>query len=265
MSNCTKYNKLRSTYQNNNKNLNICYGFTLIMLLIVMVIGMLIYYSAFMRLGKLGKLTGELEAGVLVGSDFLSKKIFFKDEQIGNITDIVFGELDTSPGMEIGIAGYYGACFLNAESKVKSSMMFKLKDIVSLRKADEYKNIPSIALFDINIDIVDVEMDGICEFMKRGGFSSDACLIDHNGNIIWTCKERNSRVQDMCAGDIDGDGNLEFVAGFLNWGGIQLLDKNGKRIWKKGEEGVWRVGFVDVNNDGRLEIVHAFINNRIKV
>lgn len=183
-------------------------------------------------------------SGVLIGSNFLSKKIFFQDTRLDTITDIVIGELDPNPGLEIGIASSNGAVFVNKNSSVKSSVMFSSQAS--------------------HVDIIDVDNDGVCEFMNRGSWSYDASLIDHKGNIIWTYGEE-SGVDDMCTGDINRDGISEFVVGFNGGGGVHLLDKNGKLKWKQSDGNVWHVEIVDANGDGNLEIVHSNAGGQIRV
>jgi len=181
---------------------------------------------------------------VTAGSDFLLKRLFLQDSRLGTITDIVTGELDPSPESEIGIAGSKGALFVDANSNVKSSVMFNSRTE--------------------HVDIIDVDADGICEFINRGSWGCDASLIDHNGNTIWTYGGMPS-VDDMCAGDIDGDGTVEFVVGFNGGGGVHLLDKDGKKKWKQSDGNVWHVELVDTNGDGRLEIVHSNAGGYITV
>ena len=62
--------------------------------------------------------------GVLIGTDFLSKDIFIQNSSLGTITDITFGEFDSIPGQEIGIAGTKGALFLDDNRNVNSTVMF---------------------------------------------------------------------------------------------------------------------------------------------
>jgi len=181
---------------------------------------------------------------IVKGSDLLSKNLFIQDSRLGKISDIVKGELDPSPGVEIGIAGSYGAIFINDSSQTKSRIIFSGR----------------VAL----VNIIDIDSDGVCEFINRGSWGIDASLIDHKGNTVWTYGG-NPGVDDMCAGDIDRDGAKEFVVGFNGRGGVHLLDKNGKKKWRQSDGNVWHVELVDTNGDGNLEIVHSNAAGQITV
>jgi len=41
-------------------------------------------------------------------------------------------------------------------------------------------------------------------------------------------------MDDMAAGDLDGDGVPEFVAGYNGGGGVRLFDASGKSRWRQG-------------------------------
>ncbi len=182
---------------------------------------------------------------VIVGSGFVSKSIFLEAKRVGSVTDIVVGELDPSPGVEIGVAGSEGAVFVDEGAKVKSSVIF-------------------FACWP-HVDIIDVDGDGTCEFMNRGSWATPASLIDHNGNKLWSYGRGMPGIDDMAAGDIDGDGALEFVVGFNGGGGVHLLETDGKKQWRQPDGNVWHVEIVDTNGDGSLEIVHSNARGEIKV
>lgn len=184
------------------------------------------------------------KTGVLVGKGFLSKSIYVQDTRLGTISDIAFGDFDPSPGPEIAIVGTKGTLFLDDKAKEKSLVMF------SLRVG--------------HAAIVDVDGDGVCEFLDRGGGWQKVSLIDHKGNAIWTYGGM-PRVDNVSAGDIDGDGILEFVVGFNGGGGVRLLDRNAKEKWKQPDGNVWHVELVDVNADGSLEIIHSNAAGEITV
>lgn len=172
-------------------------------------------------------------------NNLFEKKIFLTCPQIGIVTDIKFGEFDQSPGKEIAIAGTKGALFIDKNGNVKNSVQFREKEN--------------------NINIIDVEHDGVCEFMNRGSWKVPASLIDHNGNTLWSY-ENDGGVDDMASGDINGDGLDEFVIGFNGDRGICALDKNGKKIWETNDMctgNVWHVEIADTNRDGKPEILHS--------
>ncbi len=183
---------------------------------------------------------------VVTGSGFLQKSLFQSDPRLGKVTDIVLGELDGQPGSEIGVAGTQGALILDKGLKVKSSVQFDARTT--------------------HAHIIDLNGDGICEFMNmnRAGWSIDASLLDHKGMTLWSYGGMPG-VDDVCAGDIDGDGRLEFAVGFNGGGGVHLVDSAGRRRWKEPDGNVWHVEMADINADGKLEIVHSNAAGRITV
>jgi len=183
--------------------------------------------------------------GILIGPEFLSKSLFIEKEQLGNISDIAKGEFDQNPGPEIGIAGSQGALLMDISGKEISLVLF----------AEEAGH----------IEMIDVNQDGECEFMNRGGGWQKVSLFGHQGNKLWSYSPSGDAPNNMTVGDIDGDGILEFVVGFNGGGGIHLLDKNGKKKWRQPDANVWVVELVDINGDGSLEIVHSNAAGKITV
>lgn len=220
-----------------------------VFIVLVAVSGFFVFRHLSRNIGKIapGRLDmpSELETpSVLVGSGFLSRSPFFEDARLGSITDIVVSDLGPGPGIEIGIAGSEGVVFLDDDLKTSLSLMF--------------------SGWTSHIDIIDTNADGICEFLNRGSWGRDASLIDHDGNVMWTYGGMPG-VDDMAAGDIDGDRLMEFVVGFNGGGGVHLLDENGKQTWKKRDGNVWHVEMVDANSDGHLEIVHSNAGGQLTV
>ena len=176
------------------------------------------------------------EAKVIVGADKITKKIVFQDERFGIISDLVQKELDSKSGIEIGVAGSNGAAFLEEGFKVNDVILFSAK-------AD-------------HVDFIDIEFDGIYEYINRGSWCSDASLIDHKGNTIWTYGG-SPGVDDMSAGDMDHDGIVDFVVGFNGGGGVHRVGIDGEKLWRKRDGNVWHVEVVDTNGDNILEVVHS--------
>ncbi|MBM3122932.1 MAG: VCBS repeat-containing protein, partial [Chloroflexi bacterium] len=185
------------------------------------------------------------EPGVLLGEGFLAKRSLVQDESLGWITDIRAGELDPAPGPEIGIAGKRGALFLDDGGAVKAKVPF-------MARAG-------------HVDIIDVEGDGVCEFMNRGGSDGVASLIPHSGRITWIYGGEPGGVMDMAAGDVDGDGRPEFAVGFGGGSGVHLLDADGARLWTRLDGNVWQVGMVDVEGRGHPQILHSNARGRLLV
>jgi len=181
---------------------------------------------------------------VVTGADVLSKRVWVEESWLGSVTDIEEGEFDPSPEREIGIAGSGGAVFVDRNGHTKASVAFP--DSVE------------------RVDLVDVEGDGICEFLNRGGLGwLDPSLMDHEGATVWVYDSAMG-VADMAAGDLDGDGTLEFVAGLDEPGGLCLLDEGSREQWQRDGD-AQQVAVVDTDGDGTLEIVHGTAAGNITI
>jgi hypothetical protein len=98
---------------------------------------------------------------------------------------------------------------------------------------------------------------GQARFVDRGGGGwQTGALIGADGSRVWQ-PEPGFGVDDLAAGDVDGDGVPEFVVGYNGGGGVRLLDAAGKERWRKGDANVWHVEVVDTDGDGKAEIVHS--------
>lgn len=184
--------------------------------------------------GKLVMPSPLKKTGVIKGSGLLSRSTFLTDPRVGYVTDIAQGKFDRGRGSEIAIAGTAGAAFVGTDGSAKAFTAFS-------------------ETFD-RVNIIDVEGDGDCEFLDRGGWTSPAKLVDHKGKTEWW---HGNSVDDTAFGDIDGDGKLEFAVGYNGGGGVTLLNAQGKELWNKPDGNVWHVEMTDTNSDGKPEIVHS--------
>ncbi|QDV16494.1 hypothetical protein Pan153_11240 [Gimesia panareensis] len=218
----------------------ICLIFVACMLSGLFLIGLLAFQ--FLRPAAVS-MPPELEQPSIVsGKDFLEKKEFSTNAVTGKVTDIVYL---TDPEPEIAVAGDRGSVRLSPKGDVKSSLSFDSRPT--------------------HVDFIDVDADGTFEFLNRGGEGwQDASLIDHSGQTLWTYGG-SPAVDDMDAADTDGDGIAEFVVGHNGSGGVHLLDKSGRLLWKQSDGNVWHVEFVDTDGDGVVEIVHSNAGGEITV
>ena len=176
------------------------------------------------------------EPGVILGGGVLSRRAFLTEPAVGVVTDIRLGKLDGKPGTTLGIAGTKGAVFLDRSGRVASRVSFQASCNC--------------------VQMVDVNGDKVCEFMDRSFFADKASLLDHRGHVLWSYGS-SSGVNDMAAGDVDGDGRPEFAVGFNGWGGVHLLDRKGKLRWRQPDANVWQVEIADVDGKGAAEILHS--------
>jgi outer membrane protein assembly factor BamB len=168
-----------------------------------------------------------MKPGIRVGEDFLVKEVFVEDKRLDTVTDIAFGELDASPGLEIGIAGKRRAIIMEPDGTPVA--------LTNFRKRYSPK-------------ILDVDGDGVCEFLHPGGHLT---LLDHKGNQLWSARERGVK---STYGDVDDDGKTEFVQYYYGW--MVLLDSNGDVIWMIDPPfQLPTLHIVDIDKDGTVEIV----------
>lgn len=180
---------------------------------------------------------------VVAGEALLSKSLFLEEARVGVVTDIRVKSGDA--GIERRIAGRKGAVVVDAQSHVISAVTFD-------RRASE-------------IQFIDVNGDGVFEYMDRGGHGwQDAALFDQAGKTLWRYGGMPG-VDDMTAGDLDGDGKPEFVVGFNGGGGVRLLNGVGKVEWQEADRNVWHVEIIDTNGDGTPEIVHSNASGQITI
>lgn len=213
------------------------------------------------------------EARVISGAEFLSKSVFYRPgEQKGSWRDwldrekmvvrfesnddLAAGQLDGLPGLDVGLARSFGLTLLDREGRVTRRVNYQFeKGTASLGPLEAGRERNSFH----RQRVIDIEGDGVCEVMGYGGLDGLA-VFDHQGRVVLSrgpYERDKPSIQNASAGDVDGDGVLEFVA---SWGhepaGIELLDRFGNSRWRRKEEfapGPFAV--VDVDGDGRREIV----------
>lgn len=221
------------------------------------------------------------EVRVLVGADFLAKSEFYEAGQsvslvelleedklkmrLDSIMDVTVGQLDGQPGSDVGLAGRSGLTILDQQGHLKERINYKFgKGEVKVGPLKATRENDSFG----EMRVVDVEGDGVCEIFGYDGLDGIA-LFNHQGQVVFNHgafqRERypqreQSSIKDAAAGDIDGDGKLEFVAswGYEPWTGLELFDRFGRSMWRQEEKlMLGRLAMVDVNGDGKAEIVEG--------
>jgi hypothetical protein len=187
-------------------------------------------------------------ASAVVRADVLTKSVFVEDLGVGTVTDIIHRPTKDA---EWGVAGLAGAVFLKADRTVQSRVKFARAVRTGIMALFATPLVPT------RVQFVETSGHREWEFLNRGGVGwQDGCLFGKEGRLRWVYGG-SPGLDDLAAGDLDGDGRADFVAGFNGGGGVRRLDSNGKEIWKKPGANIWHVEIVDTDGDGKPEIVHT--------
>src|SRR5262245_39848566 len=135
------------------------------------------------------------DAKVRVGEELFERVAYFKDGTIGDIRSITVLPAATSQGATVIVGGVSGAALLRPDGAVSSVVPFSAKVQ--------------------NAAVLDLEKDGSLEYMNRGGGWSPVRLLNAEGNSVWQypSSESDAAPDAMAVGDLDSDGDLEFVVG----------------------------------------------------
>lgn len=182
------------------------------------------------------------KTGVYENKINLVKSRVFFDPEIGEITDIKYGDLDPSPGKEIVVSGEAGAVILKVNGELIKKIIFKPQ----MNKRKEGNKI-------VYSQIIDMDGDGKCEFLLAPYYYSSEYpgVMDHDGTPIW---EYSKNAKGAVVADINNDGYLETLV-TTDSADIDLLDRDGKLIWTKYFKSPDNALIEDINGDGKKEII----------
>jgi hypothetical protein len=154
---------------------------------------------------SLPKRPASLDAlGVRLGGEWLEKAPLYEDTRLGSITQIV---RRPTTG-ELVIVGKRAAVFLPPSHGTPRVVRFRE------RAGDaELLEWP----------------DGRPRYLDRGGGGwQPGALIGADGDCLWRPGTGLGAMDDLAAGDLDGDGVPEFAVGYNGGDGVSLLDATGK-------------------------------------
>ena len=152
-------------------------------LLVIVALGAWIIYSYVSRtFFRSPKTPSELvEARIIRGAELLSRNQFVTTGP-GSIQDIAIGELDSHPGIDVVIAGRYGVMVFDRNGVKQSQVQydFETEKIKVLGTETESRR-----TMLGNLQIIDIEGDGTCEYLARGSLNG-AAVFDHTGKRLWS-------------------------------------------------------------------------------
>src|SRR5882762_724650 len=185
------------------------------------------------------------EPRLIKGQGSFNKRLFYTGDGLGNSSQILVGWPADRESATVAVVGNKGARFLDLTGRARKWIGF------------------SPSLF-CPIEIVRMNANGAYAYLTRGeSWFSPAMLLDKDGRVSWTYGggaqsfHLLSAVDDSASGDIYGDGKLSLVVGLNGGGGLVLVNREGKTVWKKKEGNVRHVLTLDTNGDGRDEILHS--------
>ncbi len=164
---------------------------------------------------------------------------------LGKISDIVKLRRRSSDATSMVIAGSQGAVLTD--------------DRLSVRKTITFDGDLS------RVSVIQGDPEGSPSYISRGSWANKACLIDATGKKQWSYSGPGTGIDDMTAGDLKGDGTIEYVVGFNGGGGVHLLNADGKKIWAQSDGNVWHVEIVDIDGEGSRKIVHSNAAGKITI
>jgi hypothetical protein len=173
---------------------------------------------------------------VSFGNSLLERQLFLANDNLSRIHSITKGKTDS--GINLIFVGESGALTLDQNGRQGRFLFFD-------RRVGE--TVP-----------VETQENEPFKFMNRGGGWQPVSLLTAYGRTLWMYPlEKQDAADSMAAGDLNRDGNLEFVVGMNGSGGLHLLDANGKELWEKPAVNVFSVEVIDKGPGGAPEILHS--------
>src|SRR5690349_228969 len=178
------------------------------------------------------------EARVLLGRNWVEKKVFYQDQGTGEISQILIGWPADRESADLIVAGDKGVQFLNFQGHMVKAVKFSER-------------------FFSPLQIVQLDQGGDFGFLTRDESGAGAVLLfDKQGQEIWHYGSRSfSWANDSVAGDINGDGRPEFAVAKLET--IHVLNRDGKEIWTSHDLNIWHLEILPASAGEPGELLHS--------
>jgi hypothetical protein len=177
--------------------------------------------------------TAEVDYGI---ADF-GRTVLDRFPDLGAITDLRYGHFNKAEEPELAIVGTAGAVFVGSDHQVKKRIHFGMQ-------------------MSNRVILVEPNDAKVLAFLGRGGgWIEKVRVFDENGALRWDYGSFWG-VNDSAAGDLHGEGKLEFAVGLNGGGGVRLLNADGRELWSKLASNVWHVEIASTD-EGVAEIIHS--------
>ena len=208
---------------------------------VVLAIVAIVLFIAGPGLKTLRKTVAPLQPGILQGSTLLSKSTFLTHQALGDISEIRTGWPATLNHNSITVVGIAGADFLDSDGLPRHNVLFDTRCYVPARimRLDAYGNYAFLT--------------------HEENLACPAKIFDSTGKSIWSQKPKWGAF-DSAAGNTSGEpsgpGAYSIGIAQIGLGGLLLFNQS-SQLWAISQPNVWHVEFLDVNSDGRDEILHS--------
>ncbi len=182
----------------------------------------------------------KLKPRIITGDREFTKKVFYEDSYLGEITQILVGWPAGREAAVLTLVGNKKVDFLDANAGLKKQITFS-KFIAS------------------PLQTVQLDAGGDYGFLTRDqSWAVNVILFDKSGQELWNYRGGvMTGVDDSTVGEVGPDGKSTVVVGFNGDGGLMLVNSQGKKIWQKPDNNVWHVETLDIKGDGHREILHT--------
>ena len=172
--------------------------------------------------------------GIIKGDDLFEKSPFYQSQTpVTPTTHIALLDSDSDSATKIGIFNQFGMHIVDGERR-------------TLIKKVKFDWSPGIT----RPEVVDLRDDGSFKIMVRGGGYTDVGLMNDEGKVLW---RDWLAPYDMAAGDVDGNGVLEFYTSDSK--GLQKVNFNGKKVWRVNYPLLYNVMVYESGKDEDASIV----------
>lgn len=181
----------------------------------------------------------DLEPGVRVGEGYLTARDIPVAGRLGSITDLVYAELDSAAGSDIGLASAEGVAILDAAYGQRA-----------FNRIAEY--VDTIHFYHCRLD------NSYVVFNRTGyGEDSEAATFDLSGKQLWKFTGAAEYAQ-LAVGDLDQDGQPEYAIEYSvddDESTLLILDSQGKERSRLKTASIWGMRIAERVLDGKPALV----------